>query len=502
MRVTMIEVSASHSRRAGPPPFRKRTSRTATSQQRSTALSFYLNLQAQSQPQPYTKSHSESPLSTSNPVSYFDGQVDAQQQSPIQSTDLSHYTNLFNPTELSTSPTAVRPSFYQDGQFNHQWQSMLLATGQSMGLDQVASQFVDVSSPSTQNPIPLQMSSPELSMSWEDVPVPERNHRNSDVDNASLLEAQLGITSFGSCEYVTSPNHLGSSFSDYMIPSAETSLYGSPRSKNNLIQDLQIPAEYYHATGNNPTSMPSPASAGSPAYRDMFGFESESLAAVAGVASWMEDGANNSWATSNLPTSNTQPTLDHNFLFSWDTQGLVNETTERATFNGEQAAEYYAFAAPDQGPRVHPPMSIPTQDHIVATIWDGNGNGKNEDRRKSSQELISPRSRSGTPWQHSAEHHSHIFSVRSGIEKPKPTRGRMRPLTVKGKREALEVRNAGACWACHLSKVKCSPCSSGSPCEQCSRLHGKRRFCHLPCFNDPIDALNIFLIPGKMKLFW
>lgn len=50
--------------------------------------------------------------------------------------------------------------------------------------------------------------------------------------------------------------------------------------------------------------------------------------------------------------------------------------------------------------------------------------------------------------------HSHVFSAFPEPQKTKVTRGRVRPLTDKEKREARDVRQAGACWACHLSKIK------------------------------------------------
>jgi len=121
------------------------------------------------------------------------------------------------------------------------------------------------------------------------------------------------------------------------------------------------------------------------------------------------------------------------------------------------------------------------------------------------------------------EPHEHVFSVITGPGTPDNPRGRKRKLTQEEKERTLEVRKDGACWACHLSKTKvrpilkcparsklmafeqCSPCSSGSPCEQCTRLVGKRRFCLLPCFNDSIDSLHTFLIPGRPpepKIIW
>lgn len=93
-------------------------------------------------------------------------------------------------------------------------------------------------------------------------------------------------------------------------------------------------------------------------------------------------------------------------------------------------------------------------------------------------------------------------------------RCRQRALTAEEKNHALNVRKAKACWACHLSKIKvcchtqclsqtlngahkCSPCSVGTPCMQCTRIQGKRRFMLLSCFNDPLETLQVFLAPGK-----
>jgi hypothetical protein len=52
--------------------------------------------------------------------------------------------------------------------------------------------------------------------------------------------------------------------------------------------------------------------------------------------------------------------------------------------------------------------------------------------------------------------HQHVFTAYPGIRKTpqKLPRGRQRALTTKEKQEAREVREAKACWACHLSKIK------------------------------------------------
>ncbi|KAG9241486.1 hypothetical protein BJ878DRAFT_225437 [Calycina marina] len=96
--------------------------------------------------------------------------------------------------------------------------------------------------------------------------------------------------------------------------------------------------------------------------------------------------------------------------------------------------------------------------------------------------------------------HIHIFhSTLPGLFSPKLPKGRQRQLSSQEKKEALEVRKAGACWACHLSKIKCSPCSPGSPCQQCARLAGKRRFCWVPCFNDPLESLKPMFAPDYLN---
>jgi len=96
--------------------------------------------------------------------------------------------------------------------------------------------------------------------------------------------------------------------------------------------------------------------------------------------------------------------------------------------------------------------------------------------------------------------HSHVFPANPATEIPDSQRGRKRRLTEEEREHTLKVRTLGACWACHLSKTRCSPCRPGSPCEQCTRLLNKRRFYHLSCFNDPIETLNIFLTPGMTDL--
>jgi hypothetical protein len=110
----------------------------------------------------------------------------------------------------------------------------------------------------------------------------------------------------------------------------------------------------------------------------------------------------------------------------------------------------------------------------------------------------SPASHPPSPSRDEMEHR-HMFSTRVDKTKPKLPRGRQRGLTDVEKKQARDVRDAKACWACHISKTKCSPCSAGNPCEQCARLVGKRRFCLFSCYNEPLESLQIFLVPKYLN---
>lgn len=66
----------------------------------------------------------------------------------------------------------------------------------------------------------------------------------------------------------------------------------------------------------------------------------------------------------------------------------------------------------------------------------------------------SVRSQTSSPRQNELDSHGHVFTSFSGISKPKISKGRQRNLTQLEKRQAREVRDAKACWACHISKTK------------------------------------------------
>ena len=68
--------------------------------------------------------------------------------------------------------------------------------------------------------------------------------------------------------------------------------------------------------------------------------------------------------------------------------------------------------------------------------------------------LGSPPSHTSSPAHNDIDHHSHIFTSDSRLPNAGPVRGRQRNLTPQEKKSAREVRDAKACWACHISKTK------------------------------------------------
>lgn len=103
----------------------------------------------------------------------------------------------------------------------------------------------------------------------------------------------------------------------------------------------------------------------------------------------------------------------------------------------------------------------------VSPLWDGESEGwhvVSSYAPSSAQSHDSPQS-TDSSWSHveasppataspQNERHSHIFSAYPDEPRASPNRGRQRPLTSQEKQEALVVRKAKACWACHLSKIK------------------------------------------------
>lgn len=78
----------------------------------------------------------------------------------------------------------------------------------------------------------------------------------------------------------------------------------------------------------------------------------------------------------------------------------------------------------------------------------------------------SPASHISSPPQHEPEH-QHIFTSHPDVPKPRPLRGRQRGLTTQEKKQARDVREAKACWACHISKIKVR-----QPVSSCRAIFG------------------------------
>lgn len=71
-------------------------------------------------------------------------------------------------------------------------------------------------------------------------------------------------------------------------------------------------------------------------------------------------------------------------------------------------------------------------------------------------EVIESPHQTPSPKNQQPNEHQHILTFYPGVTKAsnKALRGRQRRLTAKEKQEARQVREAKACWACHLSKIK------------------------------------------------
>lgn len=103
----------------------------------------------------------------------------------------------------------------------------------------------------------------------------------------------------------------------------------------------------------------------------------------------------------------------------------------------------------------------PTKGDPASPTGDGTSDGWVMTSGPSSSYALSHHSpySHGSPVSHSSpvraevHTHSHVFDADARVSKPK---GRQRSLTTKEKKDAREVRDAKACWACHISKTKVS----------------------------------------------
>jgi len=338
----------------------------------------------------------------------------------------------------------------------------------------------------------------------------------------------LSGSQFGSYESFDSlaltVNTATSSSSDCHVCPKSGSTFGSPEASH--LPDYYLPESFYHARHSLGASSPVPRKSNSPQYPEPFALEPDYLTTQwAGIEDEYKF-ENDQWASAIIPDAqvqNFQSVFSGNAQIpsqsTWDSHAAqdngeeADQATGRVAFESPPALSYKTVPVGAQCLRSDQRMTDAFAAQPVSPTWDG----ENEEwyivpshPPSSIRSQESPRSQD-SPWSHigspppgvsssqtQSDLHSHIFSAYLGEQKAPPVRGRQRALTFQEKQEALVVRKAKACWACHLSKIKCSPCSPGSPCQQCERLSGKRRFCWLPCFNDPLETLQTFMAPDYL----
>jgi hypothetical protein len=168
------------------------------------------------------------------------------------------------------------------------------------------------------------------------------------------------------------------------------------------------------------------------------------------------------------------PNPDDNSLLSpvpWDSQnaqisdfqfnansGIVTFEPKKGNAYGTHLArQQYLEVAQQSGIHFGPePMTSPF-DQSDTEGWVGTSSlapSSYAPSHGSPQSHGSPASHPPSPSQHDPDHHSHIFNALPGLPKAKLTRGRQRGLTPLEKKQARDVRDAKACWACHISKTK------------------------------------------------
>lgn len=167
-----------------------------------------------------------------------------------------------------------------------------------------------------------------------------------------------------------------------------------------------------------------------------------------------------------------QPKVDEASLFSpvpWDSQsaqisdyqfnansGIVAfEPKPGNAYETHMARQQYLDTAQQNSQSFGPdPISPCDQSETEAWVVTSNPSSSYTPSHGSPQSHGSPVSHPPSPSQHELDHHSHIFNSLPGIPKAKLTRGRQRGLTALEKKQARDVRDAKACWACHISKTK------------------------------------------------
>ncbi len=181
---------------------------------------------------------------------------------------------------------------------------------------------------------------------------------------------------------------------------------------------------------------------------------------------YTEVGEQPSSATIVVPSPNNEfqtetPTSPWNSEIAQHSAFQVNANAGGVTFEPLRGAPYNTFNARqfflDTGQTfpvrdaVSPGIESPSEKSWVMTPYP-NSEAPSGASHGSPLSHNSPLSNPPSPPRHGSEVHDHIFS--SMIRKSKPPRGRQRGLTPLEKRQARDVREAKACWACHISKTK------------------------------------------------
>ncbi|TVY71538.1 hypothetical protein LSUE1_G006562 [Lachnellula suecica] len=400
-------------------------------------------------------------------------------------------TNLGNGTGYGYSPPLIHQSHH-----NHEpWQQPAALVSYTLGAHSppAASYYAgNTVPPPPRNNFYLQTSDNNTNneawnnngpadMPMLDIPVPYGNYGNyEDLGLASPTPTTAGTTS--SEGYV---------FPDVMGASANAGQM--------FDLDLDLSDEYFQIGQPLDSSFGVPGSNSPQLYEEGYIFENDGLHMPVDMGFGNVYG--NQWsATSFTPPKQPSASPVESSMMSslpWPPEQLqesefqadANATFESTPYTMHKAKEEYLETGPSSQGSVGTEAVTPLGDSdteswvVTSTTYTPS--------HSSPGSQASPRSHVSSP-----QHHSHVFSSIPGIAKSKSAKGRQRGLTQLEKKQAREVRDAKACWACHISKTKCSPCSPGSPCEQCARLVGKRRFCKFTCFNDPLESLYIFLVPG------
>jgi len=371
----------------------------------------------------------------------------------------------------------------------------------------------------------------EVAISW-DVPNLTGAEFNPEVEMGSLSDSDYGrlgsFESFDSMDVSNSSTVASSISENYILPGSNTGV-DSPGGKIQM-DDLSLSDEYFHATQTlnlSSSNAANPISPTSPVFLESCQFENDfpAMREWASIGNMTMCNEMIHWPSGSMSTATiTQPQEMQDFQYGqssttsqipWTAEMTaydVNTTTGNDDFEPPLGSGYGAYGVGqdflDSRQRDVTPQAVsPAGDDSEYEGWQNVDFSPCANSSIPSQgsphslgspfELIETPHQTPSPRPHYMDH-QHVFTTYPGIEKhpaKKLPRGRQRALTTKEKKEAREVREAKACWACHLSKIKCSPCSPGSPCKKCAELMGKRRFCLLPCFNDPLESLYTLMVP-------